>query len=435
MRVFLSILLLSAGAAVAADFDTLIKQGRAASLAFDLDAAQSAYAQACPAEQIAALSLQKLALCEHEFGTVAEARGHGDEATDHYRKALAWWEKLGRPYLAWYVTSLTNLGGLYRREHLLTDAEKMLDRALELVKTISASDPELYATVLGRSAGLYADLDQSDRARPMLEEAIAGLRGLTPVNASELAWEYSALGMIDLGLGRYKSGESSLRQAVAFAEESLGESHPETAAYATNLALALLVQGQYSRAGTLLRRARSVIESRLGPDSVELVNVLAELTSVETGLGRFRIAEDYGEKALSILNKHVPAGSQEIVLTEVNLGNLYLREHRTAEAEKILPAAVEAERRLLKDGRTLGDGIRDLAALRVQQHAWNDAESLYREAIGIYERKLGVDHPDIAPVLREYAAVLKRQGVSKSRIKSIEVRAHAIENPARTQAS
>src|ERR1700733_9645960 len=84
MRAFLSVLILSASALAAGDFDSLIKQGRAAVLALDLDAAQTAYAQACPAEKMAAFPLQNVALCEYLLGTVAEAREHGDEAASLY---------------------------------------------------------------------------------------------------------------------------------------------------------------------------------------------------------------------------------------------------------------------------------------------------------------------------------------------------------------
>ncbi len=429
MWVFLSILILSAGTVTAADFDDLIGQGRAAFLALDLDTAQELYGQACRAGQTAALTLPKIAFCEHELGTVAEARGDDDEAFSRYLKAQAAWEKLGPQYLADNIVTMINLGGLYRRQYRVAEAEKILSRALELAKTLTGSDAALFAMALSRTGSLYGDLDRPDRAQPMLEEAIAGLRAAIPPNAPELALAYSSLGLIEIGSGHYKSAESHLRQALTLADESLGEGSPETAAYATNLALGLLVQGQYDRAGTLLRRARFVIESRFGSNSVRLVNVFAELTSVEMRLGRFRIAEGYGEKALSILNSHVPADSREVVLTRINLGALYLREHKTAEAQKILPAAVEAERRFFKDGRILGDGIRDLAALRAQQHAWSDAESLYREAIGCYERNLGAGHPDLAPVLYEYAAVLKRRGASKTEIRNIEARARAIGNP------
>ena len=70
----------------------------------------------------------------------------------------------------------------------------------------------------------------------------SGFQGLKKQNLPELAYAYSSLGMLELTGGHYKAGESDLRQAMAFANTSLGEDHPETAGYATNLALALLVQ-------------------------------------------------------------------------------------------------------------------------------------------------------------------------------------------------
>lgn len=427
MRAILSLLILSASALAAGDFDSLIKQGRAAFLALDLDTAQAAYNQACPAEKMAAFPLQRIALCEHLLGTVAEAREHGDEAAGHYLKSLAVFEQLGRPYLPHTISTLTNLAALYRRQQRLNDAEKMLARALELSRDLAATDPETRAITLSRAGALANDLNQPERARNLLGQAIAGFRASPTPNAPELAYALSSLGMMDIDSGQYKSAESNFREAVTLATGSLGETDPATAAYSTNLALALLMQGQFSRAETLLNRARFVVESRLGPDNIQLATVFTELTSVETALGRFRVAEDDGKRSLSILNSHAPAGSLEIVLAQVALGSLYVREHNIEDAEKILPAAVAMERGLLKDGKILADGIRDLAGLRAQQHEWNDAESLYREAIGLYERKFGAAHSDIAPILRAYADVLKHRSAPGADVKAIEARARAIE--------
>lgn len=430
MRAILSLLVFSACALAASDFDSLIKQGRADFLAFDLDAAQTAYTKACPTDKMAAFPLQRIALCEHLLGTVAEAREHGDEAASHYLKSLAAFEQLGRPYSAHTVSTLTNLGALYRRQRRFIDAETMLARALELSGDLAATDPETRAITLSRAGALAIDLNQPARARNLLREAIAGFRASPRPNAPEFAYALSLRGMIDIDSGQYKSAESDFREAVTLATGSLGETDPATAAYSTNLALALLMQGQFSRAETLLRRARFVVESRLGPDNIQLARVFTALTSVETALGRFRLAEDDGKRSLTILNKHAPSGSLEIVLAQAALGSLYVREHNIADAEKILPAAVARERGLLKDGKILADGIRDLADLKAQQHQWNDAGSLYREAIGLYERKFGADHADIAPVLRAYADVLKHEGKPGDDVRTIEARARAIEKSA-----
>jgi tetratricopeptide (TPR) repeat protein len=425
MLAIFSVLLISLPAPSAPEFDRLINQGRASFYTYDLDAAQRAYQQACAQPAL----IHQAAFCEHEFGTLAEARGNDNEAAQHYLNALDGWDKAGEAYVGHRVSTLANLGTLYRRERRFADAEKTLTQAYELAKMLAASDPELYSTVSSRLGALYGDLDQPERARSLLNEAIARLSTLPKPNAPELAYAWSVLGMLELKAGHYKAGESDLRQASEFANRSLGETHPETAVYATNLALALLVEGEYVRAETLLRRARSVIESRLGPESVALVNVFGELTSVELGLGKLGLAEDYGERALAILERQFPRGSPEIVLTRANLGRVYLFERKLGEAEKILPPAIDAERRLLKSGRTLADGIRILASLRAEQHSWKEAESLYSEALGIYERSLGPEHPDIAPVLREYAEVLKHQGAPRAKVRGIEARAKAIANP------
>jgi tetratricopeptide (TPR) repeat protein len=410
------------------DFDKLIEKGKASLVTYDLNSAEKAYAEACPAESAESLPLNEIAFCEHGRGLISDLRGNGDEAVRHYTKALTNWEALGDDFLAHRIKTLTSLGGAYRRQGRVKDAERVLSEAFALAKPFAKSDPELYATVLSRWGALYGE---PDAARTKLNEAIEVLRSLNPPNARELALAYNTLGVLDLNIGRYKAGETNLRQAMGLASASVGENHPEEAGYAANLALALLAEGEFNRAETLLHRARFVIESRAGSGSLQLVNVLTGLTSVETALGKFAAAEESGQRAVAILREHAANSASgnrgEIALVDVSLGGLYLREGKLAEADAILAPAVDEERRLFQSGRRLGDGIRMLALLRTQQQAWSQAESLYREALGIYEAALGPDHPDIAPVLREYAAVLKHQRAPKDKVKSIEARARAID--------
>jgi tetratricopeptide (TPR) repeat protein len=412
----------------ASDFDKLIEKGRASLVTYDVNSAEKAYAEACPAESAESLPRDEIAFCEHGRGVISDLRGNSEEAARHYISALINWEALGDNFLAHRIKTLSSLGGAYRRQGRVKDAERVLSEAFGLVKPLAQSDPELYGTVLSRWAAVYGE---PDAARTKLNEAIEVLRGVKPPNARELAVAYNALGMLDLSVGRYKAGETNLRQAMELGGESVGESHPETAGYAANLALALFAEGEFNRAETLLRRARFVIELRAGAGSLQLVNVLGGLTSVDTVLGKFSAAEECGQRAMAILRDHAvnsaTANRGEIALIEVSLGGLYLREGKTAEADAILTRAVDAERQLFQAGRRLGDGIRMLALLRAQQQAWSQAESLYLEALGIYEAALGPNHPDIAAVLHEYAGVLKHQRAPKDKVRSIEVRARAID--------
>jgi tetratricopeptide (TPR) repeat protein len=430
MRTLLSVLIFSAaahGAIYPLELQQTVGQIDRALRNFDLATAESLFQTACATPSIAASS----APCEYEAGAIAESREDDPGAVGHYRKAVERWQAADGPRVANRIVAMMNLGDVYRRLHNAAAAEQTFSDAMQLADSSPGLDPIERATLLERAAGLDGDLGSFDKAREKLTQSIAMLQGAgTEQGKISLTAALNALGMLELRLGDYKGGERELRQAVELATESLGENHPETAAYMTDLALALTVERQLSGAETLLRRARFVMESRLAPNSLRLVPVFAELGSVERETGRFRLAEEDTERALAILVHRIPYESAEITLTRVNLGSIYLRERKLPEADKVLTSAIEAERALYKSGRTLADGLRTLGALRVQQHHFPEAESLYREAIGLYETSIGGGHPDVAPVLREYANVLKRRKGPKAEIKTVETRIRTIETKA-----
>jgi hypothetical protein len=160
--------------------------------------------------------------------------------------------------------------------------------------------------------------------------------------------------------------------------------------------------------------------------AARLGSILADLTDVETALGQFARAEADGAQSLAILSRWREPESQEMAAENVMLATLYMRERKTAEAAKILPDAVALERRLAVDPRVLADGVLRLAELRALERNWHDAQTLFSEAISIYESTMGPNHPGMAPVLLEYANVLKHCGAPRAEVKNIEARARAI---------
>jgi len=130
-------------ATTAPDFDKLIEKGRAALVIYDVNAAEKAYAEACPAEIAESLPPDEIAFCEHGWGVISDLRGQSDEAAGHYIKALANWEVLGGSFLTHRIKTLTALGASYRRQGRVTDAERVLSEAFALAKPFAQSDPEL----------------------------------------------------------------------------------------------------------------------------------------------------------------------------------------------------------------------------------------------------------------------------------------------------
>jgi len=419
------------------DFDQLIKQAHVALTKLDMGSARAMLSQACESEATSGTSA-RTAVCETETGVVEEAASNGDTAELHYRRALVVWNQLGPAYASHYVATLMNLGSLYRTQRRNAEAEDMLtqafDRVRQPVPTAGQATGDrdlLLAVVTGRLGIFYSESGTPERGRSLLNDAISMLRKPGLSDPAELACDLNSLGILDLRAGSYKTGELNLREAVSAATDSLGESHPDTALYDADLALALHLEGQYARAQVLLNRARHIVETRLPPGSSRLGTILANLTAVEIAQGQFARAEADGEQSLVILARRYAPETLELAAGKVMLASVYLHERKIADAEKILPSAVALERQLavdsrIPDKRALADGIRMLGELRGLQHNWHEAQTLYSEAIAIYESTLGPSHPSMAPVLLEYANVLKQCGAPKAEVKDIEARARAI---------
>lgn len=366
------------------------------------------FAQDCPSDfRLAPAS--EIGLCEHQLGLADYAAGRIEQAETHYLRALKAWDSAGASYTAQQVATLIALGRLYQATHRPEDAARMLTRALQLARPIESAHPQLVAVALSRLGGLYSVSGTVEQARATLTEAIAKLRKQESPDLPELAYAHHELGMTDLRAGSYAEGESNLRQAVSIATECLGEDNSQTAIYETGLGLALYLESQYSRALPVLRRAAFLLQARPDENTLHLGTALAELSTVEAALGKFALAENDGSRALAVLSRQFSSHTIEIARAQVNLGAIYLAEHKTAEAAEILPGAVATERRILADSPALTNGIRWLARLRAEQRDWNQAECLYREALQMYRTQPDPAHAEMIAVRHEYAEVLKQE--------------------------
>ena len=404
-------------------FDDLVLQGRAAFLVSDLDRAEAAYNKACPADFLSTFPVAQAVTCENLLASVDEARGNLSRAEQRYLHAVAGAEQAGMAYRPLYCARLIDLGEHYRRQGEFEKAESTFLKAVDLARTIGTEQMVLLPEALIRLGGVYADSPRPERGRGPLTEALALIAAGVSPQKTEIAYAHDRLGMIELAAGHQHEAESQLRESVALATEALGDDHPVTAAYQTNLALTLIVAREFDRASVLLRRAQFIVESKPNPPASELAAIYAEMSEVASVENKNATAEDYALRAISILNMQPKADERAAAAAEVTLAEIYLRSHDTASAEKILPAAVDAQRSSATNSATLATSIQLLGDLRSQQHSWQAAEGLYREAISLHEKSAANSDPAMGCLLRALADTLKHEGKSKDEIRSLEAQA------------
>ena len=416
----------AASAAINPDaFQSLTKQGRAALEAGRTAEAERLFQQACPAEAIPAYLPAEAGQCYHHLAFAAMWTDRASVSAELFLKAAAAWQAAGPEYAQAYGITVLTLADLYRNQRDPAEAERVVRQYLAYLGANPQTEG-MHPEALSRLALIYGDTGKPEKARETATEAIAEFGKLVPARPAEAAYAHNTLGLVDLSMGLQEEAVSHLRTAAELGTAGVGENSPEVAGYRTNLALALLARGEVSAAEQLLHRALYVAGHQPGGRYSQLGPIHAQLSAVAIQQNKLGIAAEEGKKALEILSGEPWPDEKMIASAQVNLGEVYVRTKKLKEADELLSGAIRTERRVAPESRLLADGLRRLAALRGAQSRWRESQDLLKEAIRIYEVRVGDASPILAPVLQDYAEALKHEGGSKAEIRKAETRAKAM---------
>jgi tetratricopeptide (TPR) repeat protein len=220
---------------------------------------------------------------------------------------------------------LNGLGNLLRVEGHYPEAERLLRRAVVIEERVGASARLDLAFTLNSLGALYCNIKEPARAAPLLE------RGL------------------------------EIRKQI------LGSNHPLIASSLDNLADAFIQQRRLDQAETLYRRSLSILLAQSDPSLLAMT--------------RCKLADFYFRK----------------------LRNLQQSE------ELYLQALVAWKEAPEHDHPQIGLTLTGLAEVYMAQHRYAEAEPLLKKALEIQEKAVGAAHPQVARVLLDYGSLLRKQ--------------------------
>jgi tetratricopeptide (TPR) repeat protein len=94
-----------------------------------------------------------------------------------------------------------------------------------------------------------------------------------------------------------------------------------------------------------------------------------------------------------------------------SLANLYRKQENYKQAEHFYWRMVKIKENITHStSLEVGHCLNFLAAIFYEQHRYEDAESIGKQVLSIYERRLGFDHPAVASLSRNLARLYRKQG-------------------------
>ncbi len=326
----------------------------------------------------------------------------------------------------------------------ISEAESLLKEALSIIESVPDEDSISHTLILGALVGVYIDQGKNkeaeifvtklrrltedskksnkieaylwgtlffvgtlvkkekySEAKSILQESTLVLENAEQRNEIPITTFHAPYGMGYLSLEEYQKAETYLLSGISSIEKVLGADNWLLNYYYRGLAKAYKERKALAESERCLKKAISLLEKASPPD--DLVDTLVELADLYEEQAMLNEAESLYKRALSIETEGKGIFGCGYV-AKYSLGNIYHRQKKYAEAEKLFREGKACELKLRKPDDPgpirgldyLANTLKEQGRLEEVETLYREAEALYKGVISIQQKTYGQFHPQIA---------------------------------------
>jgi CHAT domain-containing protein/Tfp pilus assembly protein PilF len=298
--------------------------------------------------------------------------------------------------------ALFNLMGLQYRlgrlhgEGRYAEAVPVAVELLELTEKEFPPDHSQVVQALNILAGFYYVTGDYDKAKPLIERAIAIEQARDP-DGPELAQLLNNLAGLYWATGDYSKVAPTLERSVAIYEKAHEPDHPDLARALNNLAILYSDTGECARAVPLAERSLAIYEAKRGADHPDVAEALQTLGICHMEMGDSQRALLLHERGLAIREKKLGREHPEVAESLINLAELHRRMGEYAKAPPLLERSQAiCEKAQGPENPCVAISLNNLADIQRDAGDYAAAAPLYERSLAMHERVLGPEHPAVA---------------------------------------
>ncbi|HEU5377164.1 MAG TPA: tetratricopeptide repeat protein [Ktedonobacteraceae bacterium] len=306
------------------------------------------------------------------------------------------------------VPSLTNLANVYSQLGKYRGAEKLYQDALTICE--QQPDPTYTVNGLNNLASFYSRQGKYTEAEPLYVRALTICESRFDSNHLHTASCLTNLANMYVCLNeRYKEAKPLYARALTICESRFGLEHPNLVSYLTNLANVYAHQSQ-SKAESLYKRALDICEQHFGLEHLETAKSLDNLASFYLRRYKGTKARQLYEHALAIREHLLDLEHPETAQNLDNLANVYVRQRKHAKAQQLYERALTIRKRQFgPEHSETAQSLDNLANVYVRQRNYTKAQQYYEDALTIRKQHFGDKHPAVVSSLSNLAGFYSRR--------------------------
>ncbi|MCX8492021.1 MAG: tetratricopeptide repeat protein, partial [Cyclobacteriaceae bacterium] len=322
------------------------------------------------------------------------------ELTDHFSDASQTLDKAGLVARAKYSdtdflygSELTNIARLQIKLGEYEKAEESINKSLKILeefrkeedkKIFLISAIETQATLFGVKGFFDEAEDNLDRTRKIISRA-DNLIGIDELSTAQ------QLSSLFIQLGRYTATEELLEQLITEYEQLYGKSSIRLVEPLVNKGKLALAKGDYTEADKIAQRANQIAIAVYGDKSSKTASTQKLLGDIEYAIGDYEMAEENIEKALSSQEKQFGRNHIEVAksLAQLSLIKFYKGEKFESVEKLMVEAQQIMGKRLGVENPQYADILKNVAFINIAAKKYNAAFSSLTQAEAIWRNKTG----------------------------------------------
>ncbi len=315
----------------------------------------------------------------------------------------------------------------------------------------SSGFSERYAYCLIREGLSAYRQNQLNKALNIFQNSLVIYDSLYPANHLELAAPYSRIGSVYSQLGNYHQALDYFKRSLALRLEFQGADHLQTGIAYYNVGTSFMYYGEYQNAMQAYQNALRIYLDQHGEShrrisslyvnmgilydksgepekALEYYDKSTQIDKELYGEEYFLLAYNYYNMAIAHINLDQPQLAEElygltIVLSQrhniyhlqatshYGLGNIEKSKGRLLEAEELYHQAIALFiKHFGEDHPGINHSLRALADLWRQKGAYTRSQEYLQQTLGLLNRNYGTTHPFIALTYRQLAELYQEQG-------------------------
>jgi len=318
---------------------------------------------------------------------------------------------------------LESIGLAYRRQGLSERAVPLLEQAVAIRRDERPLDRHRVAAALANLAQALTDGGHLVSAEAYLQQALQMSRSGDDVPTVESADILQQFGQFELSAKSDPEAASKLfRESLEIYRADVGNQSPAVASILNNLADSEVWTADYALAERDEREAIRIFQATVNRNHPDHATALENLGIILTERGKFREAEQMLSEALDIETNVFGANNQRVANIESHLGILYDREGDLPHAVQATQQAVRLATDKLGTSHYLtGYYLDSLANLYLRANDLPAAENYARQSLDVYSHALPARHLYVASTRQLLGDVLVQRG--KLAAAEVELRA------------